>query len=65
MTKLSDIAYSGTLTSLTATSLTTLPPNVGAWVIGGNFYIQQHRKPRWLTRFLMRVLVEWEWRDSK
>lgn len=50
-----------------STNITFPPPSVGCWVIGGEWglHIYLTKKPRWLTRVLMRWLVEWEWKDNK
>lgn len=38
----------------------------GAWELpGSTTYFACIKKPRWLTRFLMKHLVEWKWKDSK
>jgi len=40
------------------------PPRAGCWVIGNNFRVYVERRPRWLARWLMRVLLEWQWEDA-
>ncbi len=42
-----------------------LPKYLGAWQIGGSIglRISVTKKPRWLTRFLLKWLIEWEWID--
>lgn len=44
------------------------PPVVGHWVIGnalrGDLTIAMHRRPRWLTRWAMRVVFDIHWRDA-
>lgn len=42
------------------------PKYVGWWRIGGvaGLCIMQEKRPRWLTRLLCRVLLEWEWKDE-
>lgn len=40
------------------------PMYVGEWVIGGTFRVKIKRRPRWLTRVLCKLLLEWEWRDD-
>lgn len=39
---------------------------VGFWRIGGvnGLCFMLERRPRWLTRFMCRVLLEWEWHDK-
>ena len=55
------------------TSFRTFPKPVGAWVVGrmesgehkyAGLRIHMFRKPRFLTRFPMKHLVEWEWEDA-
>lgn len=40
---------------------------VGYWCIGGKkgFRFGVSERPRWLTRVLMRALLEWQWRDAQ
>jgi hypothetical protein len=42
------------------------PKYVGYWIIGGSMgmKVAQTRKPRWLTRALCSLLLQWEWRDG-
>lgn len=42
------------------------PRYVGGWQIGGNTGLRVNvtKRPRWLTRFLLRHLLEWEWVDG-
>lgn len=41
-----------------------MPPKpVGYWRFG-DLMLPQQRRPRWLTRFLMRWLAEWRWVDT-
>lgn len=47
--------------------LVKLPPSpVGYWCIGGvqGFRFAVRERPRWLTRVLLKALLEWEWRDA-
>lgn len=46
-------------------SLVMPVPPVGCYVLGTNFRIFINKRPRWLTRYLMRVLLEWQWEDAK
>jgi len=39
------------------------PPAVGYYEFGG-LRIELNKKPRWLTRFMMRHVVQWEWVDG-
>lgn len=39
-----------------------IPTPVGVWVIG-NVQFTAQKRPRWLTRKLMKLLLELEWRD--
>lgn len=44
------------------------PSHVGGWRVGGPTWsttFNVTKKPRWLTRVLMRLLLEWEWVDAK
>jgi hypothetical protein len=43
------------------------PTWVGNYQIGGPMGLKIFvlKRPRWLTRFLLRVLLEWEWEDAK
>jgi hypothetical protein len=56
-----------TMTAKSDVSFTSTPKWVGYWIIAGHFGIRvaQVKRPRWLTRFLCRVLLEWEWRDGE
>lgn len=41
------------------------PKNVGRWKMpGANTFFFTTQKPRWLTRFLMKHLMQWEWQDG-
>lgn len=42
------------------------PKPVGYWCIGGprGFRFGIATRPRWLTRVMARLLLEWEWRDE-
>lgn len=41
------------------------PPPVGSWKMpGAPVYFHATVKPRWLTRFLMRHLLQWEWKEG-
>lgn len=42
------------------------PPPVGYWCLGGEqgFRFAMKTRPRWLTRVLMRALLEWHWVDA-
>ena len=40
------------------------PKPVGYWRFGDNLLLPQKRRPRWLTRFLMRWLAEMRWVDT-
>jgi hypothetical protein len=40
------------------------PPPAGTWVIGKTLHIHVLRRPRLLTRWLCRLLLEWEWQDA-
>ena len=41
------------------------PPPVGYWEMPcGNVSWATTSKPRWLTRFLMKHLMQWGWRDA-
>ena len=37
------------------------PKPVGYWKIGSHMYIEVVKKPRWLTRVMMRAFFEIEW----
>ncbi len=39
-----------------------LPVYVGGWQMG-QFRFNLTKRPRWLTRVMMKWLLEWEWRD--
>lgn len=44
------------------------PTFEGHWQIGGSddaLYICLAKKPRWLTRFMCGLLLEWVWVDQK
>lgn len=43
------------------------PTPKGYWQIGGPhaLHIYPPKRPRWLTRQLCRLLLEWEWIDNK
>jgi len=46
------------------------PKPVGEWVLPGassawSFRVHVYKKPRWLTRKLMKALVEWEYKEHK
>jgi hypothetical protein len=41
-----------------------MPKYDGQYCIGGVTYFPVRKKPRWLTRFLMKYLLEWEWKDA-
>ncbi len=48
-------------------TFTTLPKPAGCWRIGGEqlaLSVYVGKRPRWLTRVMMRLLLEWEWRDA-
>ena len=42
------------------------PIFVGAWQMGGpqGFNFNITKRPRWLTRVMMKFLIEWEWFDE-
>ena len=40
------------------------PKEAGYYVVGGNWQFAIRKKPRWLSRFLMKHLLEWEWKDA-
>jgi hypothetical protein len=43
----------------------TIPPEpVGFWRFGGTRLAHYNSRPRWLTRFMMRVLLEWQWEEK-
>jgi hypothetical protein len=44
-----------------------LPLYVGWYQIGGPGALQVHVfvRPRWLTRVMVRFLLQWEWHDAK
>jgi hypothetical protein len=45
-----------------------LPPQyVGRWRLGGpqGLSLYMSKRPRWLTRLLCRLLLEWEWIDGE
>jgi len=42
-----------------------IPPPAGCYIIGGNWHIYLDNRPRWLTRVLMKWLLEWEWEDEQ
>ena len=48
------------------TKFTITPIYAGHWQVGGapGLSIYLSKRPRWLTRVLMRWLVEWEWVDE-
>jgi len=42
------------------------PPPVGYWKMPcGMVSFAATKKPRWLTRFLMKHLMQWEWSDKR
>jgi hypothetical protein len=42
-----------------------LPKTVGFWILPcAPVQFATKVKPRWLTRFLMKHLMQWEWRDA-
>lgn len=42
------------------------PKNVGAWKMPGTeAYFHAIKRPSWLHRTMMRLLLGWVWRDSK
>jgi hypothetical protein len=55
------------VTAKSDVSFISTPKFVGYWIIAGHYGIRvaQVKRPRWLTRFLCRVLLEWEWRDGE
>jgi hypothetical protein len=59
-----DYANASNLTA--STKLRTEPTYKGAWIIGGRMgvTVMQRQRPRWVTRFLCRLLLEWEWCDG-
>lgn len=36
----------------------------GYYVLGGNTYFAMRDKPRWLARFLVKHLLQWDWKDN-
>lgn len=42
-----------------------LPPGAGYWLFGGTSRFYVKRRPRWLTRVLMRLLLEWMWQPEQ
>ena len=38
---------------------------VGNWSMWGNVKWYVTKRPRWLTRLMMRWFFEWEWNDEK
>lgn len=41
------------------------PKYVGKWKMpGAPTYFMCTTKPRWLTRFMMKHVMQWEWRDE-
>lgn len=41
-----------------------MPPKPAGYWRFGELMLPQQRRPRWLTRFLMRHLAEWRWVDT-
>ena len=54
----------GKITGSTNTILDWPPKYAGHWNIGGNWHMNVTKRPRWLTRILMRFLLEWYWHDD-
>ncbi len=42
------------------------PVYAGSWKIGGStgLVFSVSKRPRWLTRVMMKFLIEWEWCDE-
>ena len=40
------------------------PKCVGHWSMWGNVQWHVTKRPRWLTRLMMRWFFEWEWNDG-
>ena len=36
----------------------------GFWIITKEFHIESDRRPIWLHRFMVRLLLGWEWKDA-
>ena len=41
-----------------------LPKTVGSYKFGHTVITTCTKRPRWMTRLLMKWLVEWEWEDK-
>ena len=43
-----------------------MPVSIGTWNVGkGGLSLSVYgKKPRWLTRWLCKILLEWEWKDK-
>lgn len=47
------------------TSFWLQPKSAGCYRFGGDARLFVKTRPRWLTRVLMKWLIEWEWEDAK
>ena len=47
-----------------ATHFTPQPKTMGHWKFDENFRWNSTKRPRWLTRVMMKFLIEWEWLDE-
>jgi hypothetical protein len=50
-------------------SIGTMPKPIGFWVMpGSNVWVTKfavyNKRPRWLTRFMMKYVFEWKWEDA-
>lgn len=52
------------LTGTFTASIKGPPAPVGYWRFSGNYRWYSIKRPRWLTRVMMKFLLEWEWQDE-
>ena len=45
--------------------LASIPKKAGCWKISGDFYVYVLKRPNWLNRKITKLLLGWEWEDSK
>ncbi len=55
----------GLLAMIKNTTEILLPKYVGGYKITPNFYIHLQHKPKWFTRKMHKLLLNWEWFDIK
>ena len=46
------------------TAVDLAPKYVGGIWITPNFVVSSTKKPNWFHRFMLKVLLGWEWRDT-